>query len=447
MIVEFSIQNFRGIKDEVVLSFIPENTDRLQDYYIIEPIEGFKLLKMGLLYGPNGSGKTTILKALDFLRDLVLKPAEKRTEELSFKPFLFDAKTPRENTFLKLTFIHNGYRYVYDLAFNQEYIVSESLSKYFTNQPTNIFKRSTHVKEKFTTIKFGQKAAINKNQKEVLEANTLWNSTVLGGYLKTNIQSVELEESITWFKQVLKPLITYKTDLLGFVSSKIEKQEIDKKLVVEFLRRADFKISDVFIETKKEVLPEELIDFMSYLKEKGKLDEDTGKTVDEKSHSVKEVLFEHKVEKDDDITLYRLPLQDESSGTQRYYQFSGLLELMLKQESVFLIDELESSLHPDLLLHFLLVFLANAKQSQLIATTHYRELLMQRDIVRHDAIWFTEKKKDGSTDLYSLADFDSTVIRKDTGSIYNAYISGKIGAIPFISDYYLDIAYNEKEEG
>lgn len=65
---------------------------------------------------------------------------------------------------------------------------------------------------------------------------------------------------------------------------------------------------------------------------------------------------------------------DESQGTQRYYQFSGLLSLMINDELIVPIDEIESSLHPDLLKHFLLSFLANSKTSQLIATTHHREL-------------------------------------------------------------------------
>ena len=109
---------------------------------------------------------------------------------------------------------------------------------------------------------------------------------------------------------------------------------------------------------------------------------------------------------------------------------------MLESAVVFTIDELEASLHPDLLKHFLLLFLVNVKKSQLIATTHYRELLMEKDMLREDVIWFTEKKKTGGIDLYALSDFDSSVIR-DTSSIFNAYKSGKLGAAPAVSDYYI----------
>ena len=103
------------------------------------------------------------------------------------------------------------------------------------------------------------------------------------------------------------------------------------------------------------------------------------------------------------------------------------------------IDELESSLHPDLFNHFLLTYLVNGKKnSQLIATTHNREILNNRDLFRDDAIWFTDKNEDSATELYSLADFDSSVVR-DTSNVLNAYKSGKLGGVPNLGDYYIDM--------
>ena len=88
------------------------------------------------------------------------------------------------------------------------------------------------------------------------------------------------------------------------------------------------------------------------------------------------------------------------------------------------------------------MFLVNSKQSQLIATTHNRELLQNRDIFRNDAIWFTNKNEDSATELYSLADFDTSVVR-DTSSVYNAYKIGKFEAIPNLGDYYLELEDEE----
>ncbi|MEM9686759.1 MAG: AAA family ATPase [Bacteroidota bacterium] len=74
MIINFSVQNFYAIKEEITLSFEADPSDDLQEYYIVEPKKGLRLLKLGLIYGANASGKTTILKALDFLINMVLTP-------------------------------------------------------------------------------------------------------------------------------------------------------------------------------------------------------------------------------------------------------------------------------------------------------------------------------------------------------------------------------------
>jgi hypothetical protein len=83
--------------------------------------------------------------------------------------------------------------------------------------------------------------------------------------------------------------------------------------------------------------------------------------------------------------------------------------------------------------------LINSKSSQLIATTHNREILNNRDIFRNDSIWFTDKNDRCATTLYSLSDFDSSIIR-DTSNIYNAYKIGKLGAVPNLGDYYIDLS-------
>lgn len=90
MIIDFSVKNFGPIKDEQTLSFEATNDDTLNDYYVTEPVSGLRLLKLLVIYGPNASGKSTILNALEFLRDLCLGPTDQKNEELDFEPFLFD---------------------------------------------------------------------------------------------------------------------------------------------------------------------------------------------------------------------------------------------------------------------------------------------------------------------------------------------------------------------
>ena len=113
-----------------------------------------------------------------------------------------------------------------------------------------------------------------------------------------------------------------------------------------------------------------------------------------------------------------------------------MLALLIQNSTAFLIDELEA-LHPDLYLHFLISFLLNSENSQIIATTHNREILDNRDVFRNDVIWFTDKQENCSTELYSLADFDSSVVRNTT-NVLNAYKSGKLSATPNLGDTFID---------
>jgi AAA15 family ATPase/GTPase len=436
MIVNFSVQNFGSIKDKQTLSFEAEKSTHLEDHYIIAATGGLRLLKLALIYGANASGKTTILKALDFLRDLVLEPAEKKTDNLEFSPFLFDSETPKQNSIISIDFIQNDVRYFYEVELNKNAISREVLN-FFNPNKANVFKRTTDQNKQFTEITFGSKIKKDKTFEKTLESNTLWNNTVLGGFLKTNIELKELKEATDWFKNYLNPLIFTRTELEGYVTSRIDKTEIEKDLVVSILKKADFNISDILIHEEEKDLPDGFLEFI----------EKQLKTPDKKIKELKNkgkitsvnLEFEHTVKN----KKYSLPFELESQGTRRYYGLAGLLSLLIKNSVAFPIDELEASLHPELYIHFLLSFLINSKKSQIIATTHNREILTNKDIFRNDAIWFTDKSETCATELYSLSDFDSSVVR-DTSNIFNAYKTGKLGGTPNLGDYYIDIS-NEKK--
>jgi|LSQX01.2.fsa_nt_gb AAA15 family ATPase/GTPase len=432
MIINFSVQNFGPIKDKQILSFEATNSTHLEDTYIVN-LRGQRILKLALIYGANASGKTTILKALHFLRQIVLKPEDKKTTELGFNPFLFDPITPQQNSIISLEFFQNDIKYFYEVEFFKRAIVSEEL--YFYNpHKANLFKRKTNLKNQFTEITFGSKITTGKVFEKTLESNTLWNNTVLGGYLKTNIDFKELQEVIDWFEKYLNPLVYSRTQLEGFVTSQIEDKKISKSDVVSILKKADFNISDIVIQEEEKEIPD---DFLEFLRRQAKApsDKDKIKELEEKGKLTSVNLeFEHTVNN----TKYTLPLELESQGTKRYYGFAGLLALLIKNPTAFPIDELEASLHPDLYLHFLLSFLLNSKNSQIIATTHNREILNNKDIFRNDAIWFTDKQESCSTELYSLADFDSSVVRNTT-NVLNAYKSGKLSATPNLSDTFIDL--------
>ena len=422
MIVNFSIQNFGSIKDKQTLSFEADASKHLEDTYVVHTA-GKRLLKLALIYGANASGKTTVLKGLDFLRELVLNPKKKKIEELEFEPFLFDSETYKQPSELSIEFIQQEIRYLYEITFTKKGINKEVLYK-FSPRKTLLFKRETNLERQLTNISFRKEFSINKSAKETLQNNTLSNNTVFGGFLKTNVDIEELRLAINWFIDYFKPIIYTKTQLDGFITRKIERGDIKKEDIIKILKKADFHISDIILEKEEKSLPSELIDLL-----KNELEDERFKVKD--SVITTKIVFEHSVNNN----RYALPFQLESEGTKRFYGFAGLLGLLIKSPTVFPIDELESSLHPDLYTHFLLSFLQNTQHSQLIATTHNRELLGDSDIFRNDVIWFTNKGEDCATQLYSLADFDTSAIK----NILNAYKIGKFSAVPRLFDTFIDV--------
>ena len=227
---------------------------------------------------------------------------------------------------------------------------------------------------------------------------------------------------VDWFNLYLTDFISPKTDLVAFFERKKLTELLFEKTIVESLKKADFNISGISKTGFQLALVYNNNNPFSQAKDY--------------------LQFEHRVKNKN----YKIKYAHESRGTQKYWGLAGFLQLLITNSAMLPIDELESSLHPDLFQHFLLSFLVNSTHSQLLATTHNREILNNKDIFRNDAIWITDKSNaEAATELYSLADFDTSVIR-DTSNIYNAYKIGKLGGIPNLGDYYIEMEDGEDEK-
>jgi len=403
MLKSIKISNFKSINEEIELSFEPAIKKELDEYYFTED----NLLKMALIYGPNASGKTNIIKAIDFLKNFIFSPPKDKEEKIKLTPFKF-TDTPKDISKFVLEFIEDNFSFIYEIHISDNQIIYENLkSKNLSLSKPRYADVFIRAKE----IKWGSKIKIKTQEKDILKLNTLPNISLLSAYLRVNLEIIEIEKVFSFFKKIL-PAIYPTTDLLGFVLEKLEKQEIKKEEIIKVLKNADFAIDDFDIEEKE---PE--IEFLEFLKNIGKEEFNNFKKI--------EIIFKH-------LQKYQLEFKEESLGTQRFYQLAAILVIAFKNSYIIPIDEIESSLHPDLLKFFILIFLSNSKNSQLILTTHTRELLFEKDILRKDVIWFCEKKEDLSTDLFSLSDFSEV---RDNTSIYNYYKYGKFGAIPNIKNF------------
>lgn len=422
MMIEFSFENFRSIKDEVTLSLVASPDKSLDNNLIkTEVLKKDSLLRSAVIYGANASGKSNVVSAFSSLKNLVMMSHTfQKGTAISYSPFKLDKNYLSKPTKFKIVFIKNNIKYVYGVSFNNEKIIDEYLYYYPEDRKAIIFEREDTNNYKFTIDKKEQKFLSEKTLENVLY---LSNSTQLN-YKKTS-------EAFDWFKDTLAVIgTTEHPQLIDFTIRSLNKDKKLKELVLQALFEADLGISDVVASIEKVSIDEmplliqkQLIRIMSDAS--GNMPSNVEKIDIKTIHKVID-------EKGDEFKA-EFNFDEESEGTKRLFALIGPWIDALSNGRVLIIDELDTKLH-----HLLNVFLIklfhnpdqNRSNAQLIFTTHNTNLL-DLDLFRRDQIWFTEKNPGvGNTDLYSLIEFSP---RKDK-NIQKGYLAGRYGAIPFIKD-------------
>lgn len=410
MILEFTVRNTFSIKDEQLISFEAVNSVSKDDNLHCVEVGGKKFLKLACIYGANASGKTNITHALTFYIHFLVKSfhALEPTEKIPFTPFLFDAKTQNEPGEFKLVFYakdfesENSIRYEYAVQLTAEKVFSEALYYSPKGQKKRIFERTD-------SIKWG---ACVTGVKKIIADLTRDNCSVVsaGAQAKHPI----FLHIYNHFKERFMGIIDSSDDsLAGYTAKRMDDDEDLKKKVTQLLSFADMgNISDIVI--KKQEIPEDIIktlpeELRNEIAKRGK------KPVARNIHLVHHY--------DQDIEL---PLHMESAGTQKIMELAAPLVDITQKPSMCIIDELESSLHQELLEMFIQLFLESSEESQLLFTSHNQELL-DSGLLRDDEIWFCNKTADGGSKYSSITDYIG--IRKDV-SRKKLYQADKFGALP-----------------
>lgn len=440
MIAEFKIRNFYSLRDEQTLSFIPTNDDTSRDIYTEEVADGVLLLKIGCIYGSNASGKTNILKALDFFTQFMINDDLNKGDEIGVVPFLLDDVSRQERTQFEMTFYLNREKYRLNLVLDNKVIYEETLQVYSSVQPTLLYKRTYNAEKDATDIVFGGKVGLVKKSREAIEGNAINNRTVIAAFGKSNVEKSRLNLVYEFFSQRVAPIMYPNNSLMGFTKRRITKDRDGKlkKFILHFLKASDFNISDIAIhEEEVNITPEMelMIKNTSGMPEKAK--EEILKKGTLRSD---EMFFVHHTSNGDK----ELGEELESRGTKRYMGLATILYDLLVHGVILPIDEIETSIHYELLSYFIKVFLVNSKRGgQLIVSTHDINLL-DEDYIRRDVIWFTDKNDCGETQLIRL----STLGLHKTLSVYNAYKQEKLVDLPFLDSIYMDMdEYYEHETG
>lgn len=404
MILEFRVKNFLSFSDEQVLSFEASDNNYLEDYHCIDIKPGVRILKTAMIYGANASGKTNLLKALDFLHKAVLYPRRKR-EKTGFTPFKFNEKLAKQPGRFEISFFIEETKYVYSLITDDKTIYEEKLIYYPMSQPALIFFRKYNSNKNNFSLEVGSKIKLKSYEIHVLKANTTNVSTIVSSHTKTNINFMELAKVFVWFENFHN--IIYPNNLYELAKTSFKITEY-KDFLISNLQEADFNISNISI-IKNYSEPPDIHFYYTVISETG----------DEQIVILKEKQALHN-------DIYE---GEESLGTKQYIMLLLELKQCLSENIKIGIDELESSLHPKLVYHFIKAFLNYSKQTnsqmQLIFTTHNADLLNE-DFIRKDIIWFAEKQKNRSSKLYPLSKFET----QKNITFSKEYKKGKFGAIP-----------------
>lgn len=429
MIQELRFKNFLSFREETTFSFEADKSNDMEDVQIFTMPDGVRLLKFALVYGANASGKSNLLNAFEFLNEFWFKKSNESEDGTGVQPFLLDKETPEQPSEFDLKFYVDGTRYWYHLDVDRNAVENERLYVYKSVQPTLLFKRELH--NNFSKLSFNSAAIkVSPVAQEKLEIDCLKNISFFSAKGNANIDLGEIDKVRNWIKDRMMPNILPNTQMYEYAEKKIYKNENLKKHIVSFLHKADFKIADINSEIIKKEIPSEM---MKFIESSSMPDSEKEKLKNDGTYNSIKTTFIHKVTNGRGEEEYCLNEYQQSIGTKRIIGVETAIYEAETKSAFLCIDELESSLHPDLMKFIITKFIENQEsQSQLLISTHCLELLdLIGDLIRKDSVWFTQKDESGNTNLYSLIKFSGL---NKMSSILKSYKNGKFGAIPIIRD-------------
>lgn len=408
MLVQFRFKNFKSFKDEVILDMRATKGTEYKSQLVNSGYEN--ILPTAAILGANASGKSNLIQAFDFMSYWVLKSYSFNNENEfggepnhPYQPFCFNVDSMTGASEFEVYFSvdsgENPKVYNYGFMIDSDNILEEWLNV------------KSHRNGSFRSVFFREKNTIDGDSR--LGDSTAFIKSNINDHVLilslTNILNVDmLRDVYDWFAQnmtlVLDPERTayeYKTVPNGFETD----LELRKK-VLRYLSAFDPSIQDFDVKTVK----------------------------DERGKVKFEIKALHKVKGSEE--LFPMPLEMESSGTQKMFVLYKYLEFVLRNGSVFMIDELDSRLHPLLVRLIVNVFVnpdTNPNHAQLVFTTHDSWQLISGQL-RRDELWFSDKNDDQESILYSLTEFrnqSGARIRKDE-SLQKNYMLGRYGAVPEI---------------
>ena len=412
MFIDFSVENYRSIKEMQTLSMTAANIT--SKYKELDKINVFKysakqsILKSKAIYGANASGKSNLIRALaSFISIVVNSVKDEKILNSKIEKFELSTETEKKPSYFQLSFLLNKvyYRYGFEATINEiksEWLFGTPGKKevpFFTREGTNIVVNENQFKEASKVSDL-----YSQPENDIGRSNSLFITAVKsfsGGIAK---------EIVDYFSSFI--VISGLSDFQLYINAENSVGDEERRLKITGL----LKIADIGIDD---------INRIEYQSDKNINQKDKKFTI-----ITKHKIFDAKLKEAGTKSFYML--FDESEGSKKMFEVSPLILDALNENRVLIMDEFDARFHPLLTRKIVELFNSNLnKGSQFVFATHDTNLLNAK-LLRRDQVCFVEKDKYGASHFYSLVDFKG--VRNDA-SFEKDYVSGKYGAIPFLGDF------------
>jgi AAA15 family ATPase/GTPase len=428
MLISFTVENWKSFGNRQTFSFVPGREDKKRDR-LLRPTRGLKLSPIAAVFGPNASGKTNLIKAIQVMAEL----AQRRVElgvSLPYSPFKLDEESAALPSCFGLEFLLDGQVYFYEISFHSKAIVHEALSQLTTTSEKLIFKRD------------GQKLIELAKKEDLAQAQLVMkvtpeNQPFAFQAAQFNLHSAELV--YRWFAEhvlILGTEFTLTDHSVYLLDGSPHRESMGTTL--EALGTGITQL-----DTEKVDWGRAELDEMT----REKLEASIGKnqhlqlTSQDGNRRFRvfwenEELVVHKI-----VAIHRgrgdqlvtFEMSEESEGTRKLIDLLPAFELLSREDKprLLIVDELDRSLHTSAVRALLESFLGQItpeSTSQLLFTTHDL-MLMEQQMFRRDELWLCEKDAEGKSSLVAFSDYKG--VRYDT-HLRNLYLSGRVSGLPMI---------------
>lgn len=420
MILNLKFSNFLSFKDEAEFSFV---SSQKEEQYGNCKFDKYLLNKTSVIYWANASWKTTVFRALAFIKSMIVNSHDQNLIASTFwykKHLLWE--TSNISTF-EISFVLEDelYSFSFSIDTETENIIDECLKKYTSQKPTILYiRKNTNEIESNKSAKFNEA----ETRKQFVRPQSLALSTFSNTWweLSMKIRDFFIEKIIVFWPNQDR-------NQPNWTFSMFDKHwNMFQKFIRDLLQSADVNIDDIQY-TKKEKKIEELPnDILNVLK----VDNPTlnyNWSVNFVETNFKHNVYNKKWELNSTI-LFK-PSQ-ESTWTKRLTALSWPMYNALYSWASLFIDELDQSLHPLIVREIIKLFSWDKNKNAQLCFSSHDITLLNEDFLRKDQIWFTDKDKYWSSNLYSLADFKWLYKIKD---IQEAYLQWKFDAIPSLNEF------------